>query len=87
MFYDEKTRLRRGRGGALVCTCGVAVSESEESKSEEGGRELGREGHRRAAADRRLAAARGFLPGPKSRRSFEEMLKMCNALVRGVRKG
>ena len=50
MFYDEKTRLRRGRGGALVSTCGVAVSESEESKSEEGERELGREGHQRAEA-------------------------------------
>ncbi len=45
MFYDEKMRLRRGRGGALVSTCGVAVGESEESKSEAGVRELGREGH------------------------------------------
>ena len=52
MFYDEKTRLRRRRGGALVSTCGEAVAgESEESKSEAGVRELGREGHSRVAAE------------------------------------
>ena len=61
MFYGEKTRLRRRRGGALASTCGVAVSESEESESEEGGRELGREGHRRAAANGSRRSAAGFL--------------------------
>ena len=35
----------------LAGTCGVAVSESEESESEEGVRELGREGHSRVAAE------------------------------------
>ena len=51
MFYGEKMRLRRRRGGALVSTCGVAVGESEESKSEAGVRELDREGHSRVAAE------------------------------------
>ena len=55
MFYDEKTRLRRRRGGALVSTCGVAVGESEESKSEAGVRELGRGRHSQAVAGLKLA--------------------------------
>ena len=54
----KKTRLRRGRGGALAGTCGVAVSESEKSKSEEGERELGREGHQRAEARKSSARRR-----------------------------